>query len=150
MNITISKREYKQFYVNNYFYNAKKTVRIMRMYLGPTMTAFAMYLFYAYSDVINVYIIAFLIAYGIFYTAKPLILLLANKANDETFSYELKDYNLHIKDRVNEGDIDLKTNKLKENKKYFFVKLDTGQNIFFPINKLSQTKIDLFRANIIK
>lgn len=120
------------------------------MYLGPTMTAFAMYLFYAYSDVINVYIIAFLIAYGIFYTAKPLILLLANKANDETFSYELKDYNLHIKDRVNEGDIDLKTNKLKENKKYFFVKLDTGQNIFFPINKLSQTKIDLFRANIIK
>lgn len=150
MNITISKREYKQFYVFNYFYNAKKTVRIMRIYLGPTMTAFAFYLFYAYSDVVSVFITAFLLAYGIFYTTKPLILLLANKTKEETFNYELKNYNLHIKDRVNEGNINLKKNKLKESKKYFFLKLETGQHIFFPIDKLSQTKIDLFRANIIK
>ena len=130
MKITITKKEYSQFYIYNYFYNNKRFIKFMRMYLGPIMTIVGAFLFMSYRAEVNVFFIGFLLAYGIFYTLKPMILVLAYKPKDETFSYKIADYNLYVKDRIKEGSFDLKKNKLVENKRYFVVKLDTGQNIF--------------------
>ncbi|MEA3443368.1 MAG: hypothetical protein U9R19_01430 [Bacteroidota bacterium] len=148
MNITITKREYNQFYVYDYFYGPKKIVRYMRMYMGPTLAGIGLYLNYAYSDKVNMYIIGFTLAYGLFYTIKPIIMLLANRAKDETFSYKLSNFKLFVKDRLNEGSINLKKNKLQENKKYFFVKLNNGQTLFFPKEKLMEKDNELFRKYI--
>lgn len=149
MNITITKREYNQFYIHNYFYGPKKIVRIMRLYMGPTLAGVALYLGYLYGEKVSIYIIGFTLAYGVFYTIRPLLMIIANRAKDETFSYKLTDYKLHIKDRVNEGDINLKRNKLQEDKKYFFVLLDNGQSIFFPKERLDEKDQEKFRKYII-
>jgi hypothetical protein len=149
MKITITKREYNQFYIHNYYDAPKKAIRIMRLYMGPTLTLVSLYLYYMHKDKINLFIFGFLLAYGIFYTVKPLILLLAMQAKNETFNYEIADYKLHIKDRINEGTIDLKKNKLEENKKYFLVKLENKQIIFFPKEKLSEKVQRMFRKNMV-
>lgn len=120
----------------------------MRMYMGPTLAGIGLYLNYAYSDKVNMYIIGFTLAYGLFYTIKPIIMLLANRAKDETFSYKLSNFKLFVKDRLNEGSINLKKNKLQENKKYFFVKLNNGQTLFFPKEKLMEKDNELFRKYI--
>lgn len=146
--MTITKREYNQFYVFNYFNEPKRIIRFMRMYMGPTLVLISMYLFYAYKEKINVLIIGFLFAYGLFYTVKPLILLLAVRAKDETFTYEFRDHSIYIKDRLNEGTIDLTKNHLIENKRYFLVKMDNNQVMFFPKDKLSEKLQNQFRKHI--
>ncbi len=149
MKISISKREYSQFYIYDYFYGPRRIIRLMRMYMGPTMAVIGLFMFYSYSEQINIYFMSFMLAYGIFYTIKPMIMVMAYKPNDESFTYTLQNFNLHIKDRVNEGDINLKKNRLIENKKYFYVKLETGQSIFFPKDKLDKKKIQLFNENML-
>lgn len=148
MKINITKKDYSQFYIYNYYHSPKKIERIVRMYLGVTMTAMGLYMFYAFSEQINAFVIGLIIAYGIFYSLKPVIMTLANRTNDESFSYTLDNYNLHLKDRVKEGDIDLKINPIQENKRYFYLKLETGQFIFFPKYKLNDKAIAQFRENI--
>lgn len=149
MKITITKKEYSQFYIYNYYHSPKKTERIVRMYLGVTMTTMGLYMFYAYSEQINAFVIGLIMAYGIFYSLKPIIMTWANKTNDESFSYTLDKYNLHLKDRVKEGNIDLRKHPIQENKRYFYVKLESGQFIFFPKYKLNDKIIALFRDNMI-
>ncbi len=149
MKITITRKEFKQFYIYDYFYGPRSFVRYMRMYMGPTLVGAGLYLSYSFADKINMFIIGFTLAYGLFYTVKPLILVLANRAKDETFSYKITDFNLYLKDRLNEGKINLRKNKIQENKKYFYVKLDNGQSIFFPKEKLNENELELFRKNII-
>ena len=65
-------------------------------------------------------------------------------AKDETFSYSFNDYRLSIKDRITEGEIDLRKNNLQENKKYFFIVLDSKQVIFFPKHKLDDKTREKF------
>lgn len=149
MKITITKREFNQFYIYNYFDAPKKIIRIMRMYMGPTLTLVSMYLLYKYGGKINAYLLGFVLAYGIFYTVKPLIMLWALRAKEETFSFEIKDFKLNIKDRLNEGIIDLRKSKIQENKKYFFVNLDNKQVIFFPKDKLNENTRLQFTENKI-
>jgi|SaaInlStandDraft_4_1057021.scaffolds.fasta_scaffold55414_1 hypothetical protein len=116
----------------------------MRLYMGPTLAVVSMLLFYKYGEKVNVFIIGFILAYGVFYTIKPLIMVWAMKAKDESFSFQFKDQALLIKDRIKEGSIDLKRNRMQENKKYFFVTLDNKQVLFFPKEKLSEQARDLF------
>lgn len=101
------------------------------------------------SGKVNIFIIGFTLAYGLFYTVRPMIIVLAYRALDETFSYKLSGYHLHIKDRVTKGAINLKRNKLQEDRKYFFVKLENGQVIFFPKEKLKEQELELFRKNLV-
>lgn len=148
MEITITKREFKKFYIYDYFFGQSVIINNMRRLMGPVLTAVALYL-YIFSNIKESFAfgylgIAFCIAYGLFYTIKPLILVLALSPSDETFEFSFEKDSLFVKDRMREGSIDLKENKLLENKKYFFVKLKNKQIIFFPKDHLDKETYSLF------
>lgn len=148
MEITITKREFKQFYIYDYFFGQSVLVNNMRRFMGPVLTAIGLYL-YIFSTLketsaMGFWTIIFCLAYGLFYTFKPLILVLALAPRDETFEFKLEKDRLYIKDRLREDSIDLTENKLVENNKYFFVKLKNRQVIFFPKDLLDKKTYSLF------
>ncbi len=148
MKITITKREFRRFYIYNYFFGQNGVINNMRRFMGPVLTAVGLYL-YMFSTLkensaIGYWVIVFCLAYGLFYTIKPLILVLALPSRDETFEYEFEKDCLYIKDRLKEDSINLKENKLVENKKYFFVKLKNKQIIFFPKDHLDKETNSIF------
>jgi len=142
MEITITKREFQQFYIYDYFFGQSVFINNMRRLMGPVLTGVGLYLyiFTAIKEGSNFgfLLLAFVIAYGLFYTIKPLILVLALSSCNETFEFKLENNSLYIKDRLREDSIDLKANKVLENKKYFFVKLKNKQVIFFPKDHLDK------------
>ena len=136
MKITITKREYQRFYIYNYFFGQKSVINIMRRFMGPILTAVGLYL-YLFSTIkenstLGYWLIVFCLAYGMFYTIKPLIFVITLASKDETFDFKINKDSLLIKDRLREDTINLIENKLRENKKYFFIKLKNKQIIFFP------------------
>lgn len=149
MKITITKHEFKQFYIYNYYYGQNRVVTTMRMFMGPILTAIGLYLFLysniKESSVAGYWLVAICLAYGVFYTVKPLLLVITQGAKDESFEFKINKKNLHIKDRVKEGTIDLKENPLVENKKYFFIKLKNKQVIFFPKESIDKNQQEKFR-----
>lgn len=152
MQITLTKRDFNSFYINNYFYGQNWTINSMRQFMGPVLTVVGLYL-YNYTDLKekSVYIfwgIVFCLAYGLFYSIKPMILVWALAAKDETFEFKIVGDNLHIKDRVREDTINLRKNKLVSNKKYFIVKLENKQVIFFPKELLDDNTISKFEELI--
>ena len=79
MKITITEREFKQFYIDNYFYNHKRIIRYMRMYLGPIMLVVGLFLYISYKQEVNAFFIAFLLAYGAIYIVKPFLMMSVNR-----------------------------------------------------------------------
>ncbi|OFY20148.1 MAG: hypothetical protein A2W98_12445 [Bacteroidetes bacterium GWF2_33_38] len=152
MKITISKREFNQFYVYNYYFGQRAIINNMRRLMGPTLAGVGLYLYLftsiKESSALGFWSIVFILAYGLFYTVKPLIFVLALASTDETFEFEIEDDNLYIKDRLREDNINLIENKLEENKKYFFVKLKNNQIIFFPKEMLDKKTYSLFEKRI--
>ena len=148
MKITITKREFQRFYIYNYFFGQNGVVNTMRRFMGPILTAIGLYL-YMFSTIkensaLGYWFVVFCLAYGLFYTVKPLILVIALGGRDETFEYKFENNSLFIKDRLKQDRINLKENKLIENKKYFFVKLKNKQIIFFPKDLLDKKAYLLF------
>ena len=124
----------------------------MRRLMGPVLTVVGLYLYnYTTLKENSAYIywgIVFCLAYGLFYSIKPLILVLALASKDETFEFKFEEDYLYIKDRLREDKIDLRENKLEKNKKYFFVKLQNKQVIFFPKEFLDKQTISQFENSI--
>ena len=150
MKITITKREFQQFYIYDYFFGQSVLINNMRRLMGPILTGVGLYL-YIFTTLkensnFGFLMLAFCIAYGLFYTIKPLILVLALTSRDETFEFRIEQNCLYIKDRLKEDTIDLKENKLEENKKYFFVKLKNKQIIFFPKDHLDEKTCSIFES----
>jgi len=149
MKITITKREFKQFYIYDYFFGHGVLINNMRRLMGPVVTAVGLYLYMFTTlkeySVVAYWLIVFCLGYGLFYTLKPLIMVLAIPSRDETFDFRIEDNTIYIKDRLDEGSIDLIKNKLLENKKYFFVKLKNKQIIFFPKELLDNKTTSQFQ-----
>ncbi|MCF8298182.1 MAG: hypothetical protein K9J13_11600 [Saprospiraceae bacterium] len=148
MKITLTKREFQRFYIYNYFFGQIGVINTMRRFMGPTLTAIGLYL-YLFSTIKESSTLGFLLvtvclAYGMFYTIKPLIFVIVLPSRDETFDYKLDENFLYIKDRLREDKIDLNKNKLLENSKYFHIKLPNKQIIFFPKELLDQKAYSLF------
>jgi len=148
MKITITKLDYKKFYITHYFNDQTRFIRFLRRYLGPIMIVGGIYLYWQYEKEINIILIGLMIAFGAFYTVKPFLIINISKMQDETFSISFKDNKLHIKDRLKEGDIDLRQNQLAENDQYFFVKIATGQTLFFPKHMLNEKIREEFREHL--
>jgi hypothetical protein len=146
MKITITKQDFKKFYINHYFNDQSKLIGFLRRYLGPIMIVGAIYMYWEFEEQINIILLGIMMAFGAFYTIKPFILINITKMQDETFAISFKDNNLHIKDRLKEGDIDLKRNQLHENTQYFYVKIATGQTLFFPKHMLNEKIREEFRS----
>lgn len=119
----------------------------MRMYMGPLMVMSAVYL-YSEQMGVNVFIIAFLAAFGFMYSFKPFISQFAINYKDEKIVFGIENRKLFFKDRGNEAYIDLDKNKLRENKKYFFLNLENGQILFFPKEILNQNMKNLLLAEL--
>ncbi len=137
------------FYIYNYYFEQSWIINNMRRFMGPVLTVVGLYLYFLTTvkddSAMGYWGIVFCLAYGLFYSVKPLILVLAMGAKDETFDYKLKKNSIYIKDRVREASIDLQENKLDENKKYFFIKLKNKQIIFFPKSILDEKAYSNFR-----
>ena len=146
MKITITKQDYKRFYIHNYFNGQTKIIRFMRRYMGPLMIVGGLYLYWQYENQINIILIGLMMAYGAFYTIKPFLFITIFSIQDETFTIRFNENELNIKDRLKEGNIDLTRNKLIENEQYFFVKLDSKQILFFPKFLLDKKMIEEFRS----
>ncbi len=152
MKITITKRGFQQFYIYDYFFGQSVLINNMRRLMGPILTAVGLYL-YIFTTIkessnFGFLLLAFVIAYGLFYTIKPLILVLALSSRDETFEFRIEKNSLYIKDRLKEDTIDLRENRLVENKKYFFIKLKNKQIIFFPKDHLDKKAYSLFDGHL--
>lgn len=147
MKITITREDYKKFFLYNYYYGSKKLIRFMRMYMGPILFFVGLYLYLTYENIEPVFIF-FCIGYGVYYFLKPLILLILSKNQDEVLEFEFIDKTINIKDRLNEATINLEKNNLNENKLAYFLKLDNGQIIFFPKNKLNEKSANEFKKRI--
>lgn len=148
MKITITKREFHRYYIYNYFFGQNSVINTMRRFMGPILTAIGLYL-YMFSTIkessaLGYWLIVFCLGYGLFYTIKPLIFVIALASKDETFEFKFENNSLYIKDRLKEDSISLKENKLMENKKYFFIKLKNKQVIFFPKELLDKKAYSLF------
>jgi len=148
MKITITKRAFKQFYIYNYFFAQNGLINNMRRFMGPILTAIGLYLYLfsnvKESSVYGYWFVVISLAYGMFYTVKPLLLVLTLRAKDETFEYKIENNRLFIKDRVREGEISLEESPLLENKKYYYVKLENKQIIFFPKELLNDKAVAMF------
>ena len=88
------------------------------------------------------------LAYGFFYTVKPLLIVITIGSKDETFEYKLNENSLYLKDRLREDNISLSENKLQENKRYFLIKLKNKQVIFFPKSLLDEKTVLLFKNHV--
>ena len=113
----------------------------MRLYMGPVLVMVSLYLYYEDLGLSN-FIIAFSAAFGFVYTMKPFITFMASGIKDEKIEFAIDGDTLIFKDRLNEAEIDLQKNILQENRKYYFIRLDNGQTLFFPKDKLNEEQAD--------
>lgn len=154
MTITLTKREFQRFFIYNYYFGCSIILSIYRRLGGPILAGIGLYL-YMFSTVkddsqFGFWVVVICLAYGLFYTIKPLLVLVTLGSKDESFEYKISKNSLFLKDRLREDSISLTENKLKENKKYFFIKLKNKQVIFFPKDLLDEKTISLFEKGVYK
>jgi hypothetical protein len=136
MDIQLSKLDFAQYILYNYYSQEKLLKKIIRIGLGPTIILFGLNLL-SENDPFQ-YVYAFAIAIGVIYTLRPFALIILPPYGTVNLHFELKGNELFIKDHLAEANVTLNSENLTSNKKYFFVTLENKQVIYFPKNKLSQ------------
>jgi len=143
MELTLTKHDFRKFFFYQYFFMQNRLIGFMRMYMGPFLVVVAVYLFNEYPEM-DPFAIGFAAAFGFIYSVRPVITLFALKFYDEKLFFKINNGILTFKDRAKEAEIDLSKNHLEQNKRYYFVKLDNGQVLFFPKEILSEKAKSIF------
>lgn len=140
--LSITKEDYRKYYLHQYYKDQRFIVKIMRIIGGPILILMGLN-FYTVHEY-HVAISLFFIGYGIYYIARPFLEIAIRKPKEANFSYKLENSDLIIEDDGKFSRLNLFDYPLHSNDKYFYLHGENKHVIFFPKEKLDKETLETF------
>lgn len=144
--LSITKEDYRKYYLYQYYKDQKFIVKIMRIIGGPILILMGLnyYTVHEYHVAVSL----FFIGYGIFYIARPFLEIAIRKPKEAEFSYRIEKSDIIIEDGGKITRLNLYDYPLHSNKKSFYIYGENKHVIFFPKDKLDPETIETFQKQV--
>lgn len=144
MELTLTKSDYKAFFIYNHFFGARALIKYLRLFCGPLLILLGIYLLKKVNDRFGIAYGGFALGFGIYYMLMPFVSTWFGKFKEETFTYQFTNDILDVHDRISNTTFDLIKYPIQKNSRYYFIKFENGSSLFFPKKKLSEEALKEF------
>jgi hypothetical protein len=149
MTITLTPRDFSQQIIYFYFFGHKKW-KFYRPVMGCLCILSGIFLLSGDDGKFWTGYGGFALGYGIYYLTKPFLYVLIKKHKTITADYEFVDNSIIINDRLSTSTLNLAEFPIQKNSKYYYIRINISQRLFFPISKLSEKEINEFEARMLR
>ena len=141
--IALSKKERINIYLKEYYFRPKAFVRYLRMLGGPIIFLISLYNYYYSSNELVSSLSGFTIVYGLYYTLKPLIIILAKPQLFQAYNFDFNTtktaFNLQEDDNTSTLQHSFFTS-VRRWKTFYALRTDKNQVLHLPINQLNDSE----------
>lgn len=134
--LTVTKKDFRKFYLYQYYNQKSLLIRVMRFICGPLLIAMGLHLI-GQTQKFGIAYGGFCTGYGIYYSLKPFLYLLFKRFTPQEVSLEVKDSFLLFESKEGRSEIDLSKLKTYATLSFFVIELENNQTVFIPKAKLS-------------
>ncbi len=145
----LSQSEKIKVFLNEYYFGYGALYSISRIISGPLIFIIGLNLYLNGNTKSGISYSGILIVFGIYYTLKPLITLLTQKAWFENFDldYSITPEKIIIQSNTSKSELDYsELNKVLKRKTYFALKTKSKQGIYLPIKNLESNEIEILNG----
>lgn len=145
-NQNLSQFEKIKIFLNEYFFGYGVFFSIVRIVGGPLILAMGLNQYLNGNTKAGIGYSGFMIFFGIYYTLKPLIIVLTQKSWFKNFDldYEIEPEKIIIKSDKSKSELDYSDVKtVLKRKSYFAIKTKSKQGIYLPIKLLEPNEIEI-------
>lgn len=145
-NSKLSRFEKMKIFLNEYYFGYGIYYSILRIIGGPLILLMGFNLYFNGNTKPGISYSGFVIFFGIYYTLKPWIIVLTQKAWFKNFDldYKIEPEKIIIQSEKSKSELDYsELNTVLKRKTYFALKTKSKQGIYLPIKLLEPTELEI-------
>ncbi|WP_298901612.1 YcxB family protein [uncultured Psychroserpens sp.] len=149
MHQNLSQFEKIKIFLNEYFFGYGIFFSILRLIGGPLILIMGLFQYFNGNTKTGIGYAGFMIIFGVYYTLKPLILILTRKSWFKNFDldYDIEPEKIIIRSDKSKSELDYSNLKaILKRKNYFALKTKSNQGIYLPIKCLKANEIAILDA----
>lgn len=142
----LSQFERTKIFLNEYFFGYGIFFTIVRLIGGPLILIMGLNLYFTGETKPGVGYAGFMIAFGIYYILKPLIIILTKKAWFEKFdlNYKIEPDKMIVQSEKSKSDLDYsELVSVLKRKTYYVLRTKSKQGIYLPIKYLEPAELSI-------
>ncbi|WP_373060307.1 hypothetical protein [Zunongwangia sp. H14] len=133
-------------FLNEYFFGYGVFFTIVRLIGGPLILIMGLNLYFTGDTKLGVGYAGFMIAFGIYYILKPLIIILTKKSWFQNFdlSYKIEPDKIVVQSEKSKSDLDYSDLvSILKRKTYYALRTKSKQGIYLPIKYLEPAELSI-------
>ncbi len=145
----LSQSEKIKIFLNEYYFGYGGLYSVSRIISGPLIFIMGLNLYFNGNTKSGLSYSGILVVFGIYYTLKPLITLLTQKAWFKNFelNYSITPKKIIIESNTSKSELDYsELDKVLKRKTYFALKTKSKQGIYLPIKNLESNEIEILNG----
>lgn len=149
--IVIENKEYKRYYLFEYFFGQNMFISIIRLFGSPLMILMAIWIMLSEGWFLTVFVLI-MIVYAIYFALIPWIYIYRNSANftTTTIDIELDRDKISIVENGETKQYELLSfARIIKRKNYIIFRFKTKNEFYLPVDKLSKEELEIIERNLI-
>ena len=149
--VVIENKEYKRYYLFEYFFGQNMLISIIRLFGSPLMILMAIWIMLSEGWFLTVFAII-MVVYAIYFALIPWIYIYRNSANftTTTIDVELDRDKISIVENGETKQYELLSfARIIKRKNYIIFRFKTKNEFYLPVDKLSKEELEIIERNLI-
>ncbi|MGI6320024.1 MAG: hypothetical protein ACOXZK_03455 [Bacteroidales bacterium] len=149
--VVIENKEYKRYYLFEYFFGQNMLISIIRLFGSPLMILMAIWIMLSEGWFLTVFAII-MVVYAIYFALIPWIYIYRNSANFTTTTIDVeldRDKVSIVENGKTKHHEFLSFARIIRRKKYIVFRFETKKEFYLPVDKLSNEELEIIDRNLI-
>lgn len=149
--VVIENKEYKRYYLFEYFFGQNMLISIIRLFGSPLMILMAIWIMLSEGWFLTVFAII-MVVYAIYFALIPWIYIYRNSANFTTTTIDVeldRDKVSIVENGKTKHHEFLSFARIIKRKNYIVFRFETKKEFYLPVDKLSNEELEIIDRNLI-